>query len=109
VYLIPYLWIRVPGGRKAYGSSGIRIRSTGVSFPRERHEQRHKDNDIFQCEDCNKVFKNEKNLRHHYKAHHENPSPGEVSTAGYATRSSRTRRNCATTTRLTTRTPRQER
>jgi hypothetical protein len=51
-----------------------------VFFPRERHEQRHKDNDIFQCEDCNKVFKNEKNLRHHYKAHHENPSPGEVST-----------------------------
>jgi hypothetical protein len=27
---------------------------------------------------CNKVFKNEKNLRHHYKAHHENPSPSPV-------------------------------
>ena len=42
---------------------------------RERHEQRHKDNDTFQCEDCNKMFKNEKNLRHHYKTHHERPHP----------------------------------
>ena len=31
--------------------------------------------DTFQCEDCNKMFKNEKNLRHHYKTHHERPHP----------------------------------
>ena len=31
---------------------------------RERHEQRHKDNDAFNREDCNKMFKNKKNLRH---------------------------------------------
>ena len=31
---------------------------------RERHEQRHKDNNTFQCEDCSKMFKKEKNHRH---------------------------------------------
>ena len=33
------------------------------------------DNDTFECEDCHKMFKNEKNLRHHYKTHHELPHP----------------------------------
>ncbi len=68
------------GGPKKYTDPPGSGSATLGFFSRERHEQRHKDNDIFQCEDCNKVFKNEKNLRHHYKAHHENPSPGEVGT-----------------------------
>ena len=38
---------------------------------RERHEQRHRDNDTFECEECHKFFKNEKNLRHHTKTHHD--------------------------------------
>ena len=57
----------------------LRCSFCGIIFDsishRERHEQRHKDNDTFQCEDCNKMFKNEKNLRHHYKTHHERPHP----------------------------------
>ena len=75
---------------------------------RERHEQRHKvssckslalfafgvkyqgyvpycsfqDNDTFECEDCHKMFKNEKNLRHHYKTHHELPHPKKTTAPG---------------------------
>jgi len=59
-----------PFERKAYRCSYCNIIFDSISH-RERHEQRHKDNDTFQCEDCNKMFKNEKNLRHHFKTHHE--------------------------------------
>ena len=48
---------------------------------RERHEQRHKDNDTFQCEDCSKMFKNEKNLRHHERPHPKKdnqPKPAKI-------------------------------
>ena len=48
---------------------------------RERHEQRHKDNDTFECEECHKFFKNEKNLRHHSKTHHEKRTDSKVSTS----------------------------
>ncbi len=37
---------------------------------RERHEERHKDGEVFSCETCGRVFKNEKNLTHHIKIHH---------------------------------------
>merc|ERR1719189_1810921 len=60
-----------PQERMAYRCSFCNIIFDSISH-RERHEQRHKDNDTFQCEDCNKMFKNEKNLRHHFKTHHEN-------------------------------------
>jgi len=63
-----------PHERMAYRCSYCGIIFDSISH-RERHEQRHKDNDTFQCEDCNKMFKNEKNLRHHYKTHHEQPHP----------------------------------
>ena len=63
-----------PQERMAYRCSFCGIIFDSISH-RERHEQRHKDNDTFQCEDCNKMFKNEKNLRHHYKTHHEQPHP----------------------------------
>ena len=39
------------------------------------------DNDTFECEDCHKMFKNEKNLRHHYKTHHELPHPKKTTGA----------------------------
>ena len=63
-----------PAERMAYRCSFCGIIFDSISH-RERHEQRHKDNDLFQCEDCNKMFKNEKNLRHHYKTHHEQGQP----------------------------------
>ena len=63
-----------PHKRMAYRCSYCGIIFDSISH-RERHEQRHKDNDTFQCEDCNKMFKNEKNLRNHYKTHHEKPHP----------------------------------
>jgi len=63
-----------PSERQAYRCSFCGIIFDSISH-RERHEQRHKDNDTFQCEDCQKVFKNEKNLRHHSKTHHEAPKP----------------------------------
>jgi len=63
-----------PQERMAYRCSFCGIIFDSISH-RERHEQRHKDNDTFQCEDCSKMFKNEKNLRHHYKTHHERPHP----------------------------------
>jgi len=59
-----------PSERVSYRCSFCGIIFDSISH-RERHEQRHKDNDSFQCEECNKFFKNEKNLRHHMKAHHE--------------------------------------
>merc|ERR1719336_331915 len=65
-----------PQERMAYRCSFCGIIFDSISH-RERHEQRHKDNDNFQCEDCNKMFKNEKNLRHHYKTHHEQPHPAK--------------------------------
>ena len=65
-----------PQERMAYRCSYCGIIFDSISH-RERHEQRHKDNDTFQCEDCNKMFKNEKNLRHHYKTHHEQPHPAK--------------------------------
>ena len=40
------------------------------------------DNDTFECEDCHKMFKNEKNLRHHYKTHHELPHPKKTTAPG---------------------------
>ena len=43
-----------------------------------RHEERHKDGEVFSCESCNRVFKNEKNLNHHIKTHHvSKPPPAE--------------------------------
>jgi len=59
-----------PDERQAYRCSYCGIIFDSVSH-RERHEQRHKDNDTFECEECHKFFKNEKNLRHHSKTHHE--------------------------------------
>merc|ERR550519_2902851 len=73
---------QAPHERMAYRCSFCGIIFDSISH-RERHEQRHKDNDTFECEDCHKMFKNEKNLRHHYKTHHELPHPKK--TTGAAT------------------------
>ena len=74
-----------PQERMAYRCSFCGIIFDSISH-RERHEQRHKDNDNFQCEDCHKMFKNEKNLRHHYKTHHEQPPPAKAKTGHNETR-----------------------
>jgi uncharacterized C2H2 Zn-finger protein len=37
---------------------------------RERHEERHRDGETFNCDVCQRNFKNEKNLTHHIKKHH---------------------------------------
>ena len=97
---------QAPHERMAYRCSFCGIIFDSISH-RERHEQRHKvssckslalfalgvkcqgyvplllqDNDTFECEDCHKMFKNEKNLRHHYKTHHELPHPKKTTAPG---------------------------
>ena len=37
---------------------------------KEKHEERHRDGETFECESCDRTFKNEKNLSHHIKMHH---------------------------------------
>jgi uncharacterized C2H2 Zn-finger protein len=39
---------------------------------KEKHEERHRDGETFECESCERTFKNEKNLSHHIKMHHTN-------------------------------------
>eukprot|EP00088_Acartia_fossae_P007779 TRINITY_DN13649_c0_g1_i1.p1 TRINITY_DN13649_c0_g1~~TRINITY_DN13649_c0_g1_i1.p1 ORF type:complete len:359 (-),score=60.81 TRINITY_DN13649_c0_g1_i1:215-1240(-) len=62
-----------PSERLAYRCSYCGIIFDSISH-RERHEKRHLDKDDFHCAECKKYFKNEKNLRHHNKTHHEAPS-----------------------------------
>ena len=50
--------------------------------PRSKVSLLLQDNDTFECEDCHKMFKNEKNLRHHYKTHHELPHPKKTTAPG---------------------------
>jgi len=58
-----------PEERKDYRCSYCHIMFDTIKL-RERHEERHKDGEVFSCETCGKVFKNEKNLSHHIKTHH---------------------------------------
>lgn len=58
-----------PDERKDYRCSFCHIMFDTIKL-RERHEERHKDGEVFSCETCEKVFKNEKNLNHHVKTHH---------------------------------------
>eukprot|EP00095_Tigriopus_kingsejongensis_P003311 snap_masked-scaffold355_size198070-processed-gene-0.17 protein:Tk03311 transcript:snap_masked-scaffold355_size198070-processed-gene-0.17-mRNA-1 annotation:"zinc finger and scan domain-containing protein 2" len=58
-----------PEERKDYRCSYCHIMFDTIKL-RERHEERHKDGEVFSCETCEKVFKNEKNLNHHVKTHH---------------------------------------
>ena len=52
-----------------------------ISFSILSFQSITQDNDTFECEDCHKMFKNEKNLRHHYKTHHELPHPKKTTGA----------------------------
>ena len=58
-----------PEERKDYRCSYCNIMFDTIKL-RQRHEERHKDVEVFACETCGKVFKNEKNLSHHIKTHH---------------------------------------
>ncbi len=58
-----------PEERRDYRCSFCHIMFDTVRL-RERHEERHRDGEVFACETCAKVFKNEKNLSHHVKTHH---------------------------------------
>ena len=62
--------------------------SSVTRFPKSskgwRSQNNPQDNDTFECEDCHKMFKNEKNLRHHYKTHHELPHPKKTTGASAA-------------------------
>ncbi len=58
-----------PEERKDYRCSFCHIMFDTIKL-RERHEERHRDGEVFACEICEKVFKNEKNLSHHIKTHH---------------------------------------
>ena len=58
-----------PEERKDYRCSFCHIMFDTVKL-RERHEERHRDGEVFACESCGRVFKNEKNLTHHIKMHH---------------------------------------
>ncbi len=58
-----------PSERQEYRCSFCNIMLDSIKL-RIKHEERHKDGDTFSCQDCNRSFKNEKNLNHHVKMHH---------------------------------------
>ena len=58
-----------PSERLEYRCSYCHIMLDTIKL-KEKHEERHRDGETFECESCDRTFKNEKNLSHHIKMHH---------------------------------------
>ena len=53
------------------------VQSVHINLSADTEISNAKKDELPSLEDCNKMFKNEKNLRHHYKTHHEQPHPAK--------------------------------
>ena len=62
-----------PSERLEYRCSFCHIMLDTIKL-KEKHEERHRDGETFECESCDRTFKNEKNLSHHIKMHHSTQS-----------------------------------
>ena len=69
-----------PSERQEYRCSFCHIMFDTVK-KRMLHEKLHEDSDNFTCPECNKQFKNEKNLTHHIRSHHTNESDNQPKTS----------------------------
>ena len=58
-----------PSERLEYRCSFCHIMLDTIKL-KEKHEERHREGETFECESCERKFKNEKNLSHHIKMHH---------------------------------------
>jgi uncharacterized C2H2 Zn-finger protein len=63
-----------PSERQEYRCSYCNIMLDTIKL-RIRHEKRHKDGETYGCQECNRIFKNEKNLTHHIRHHHTEKPP----------------------------------
>ena len=66
-----------PSERLEYRCSFCHIMLDTIKL-KEKHEERHRDGETFECESCERTFKNEKNLSHHIKMHHSTHSKKSV-------------------------------
>ena len=66
-----------PSERLEYRCSFCHIMLDTIKL-KEKHEERHRDGETFECESCERTFKNEKNLSHHIKMHHSTQSKKTV-------------------------------